>query len=114
MSRLIAPQRSHLPRSLWRDAEIEDFLGGFYQPTHRGCGSMAKRVATWSYEHGWSGDTRPEAEWLGSPGNPNSALRLRLWRRPVLWASNSFRKNGVPVTMSVAKLITCKPYRLCE
>jgi hypothetical protein len=38
-------------------AEIEDYLEGFSQPTYR-------RVATWSSQHGWSGDGRPDAEWL--------------------------------------------------
>jgi hypothetical protein len=45
-------------------AEIEDFLEGFNQPTYRGMRVNGKRVATWSSQHGWSGDRRPDAEWL--------------------------------------------------
>jgi hypothetical protein len=45
-------------------AEIEDFLEGFNQPTYRGMRINGQRVATWSSQHGWSGDTRPEAEWV--------------------------------------------------
>jgi hypothetical protein len=44
--------------------EIEDFLEGFNQPTYRGMRVNGQRVATWSSQHGWSGDGRPEAEWL--------------------------------------------------
>jgi hypothetical protein len=44
-------------------AEI-DFLEGFNQPTFRGMRIDGQRVATWSSQHGWSGDGRPEAEWL--------------------------------------------------
>jgi hypothetical protein len=46
------------------DAEIEDFLEGFNQPTYRGMRVNGQRVATWSSQHGWSGDSRPDAEWL--------------------------------------------------
>jgi hypothetical protein len=45
-------------------AEIEDFIEGFNQPTYRGMRINGVRVATWSSRDGWSGDTRPEAEWL--------------------------------------------------
>jgi hypothetical protein len=45
-------------------AEIEDFIEGFNQPTYRGMRVNGVRVATWSSQHGWSGDGRPEAEWL--------------------------------------------------
>jgi hypothetical protein len=45
-------------------AEIEDFLEGFNQPTYRGMRVNGVRVATWSSQHGWSGDSRPDAEWL--------------------------------------------------
>jgi hypothetical protein len=37
---------------------------GFNQPTYRGMRINGQRVATWSSQHGWSGDSRPEAEWL--------------------------------------------------
>jgi hypothetical protein len=47
-----------------RDAEIEDFLEGFNQPTYRGMRINGVRVATWSSRDGWSGDSRPDAEWL--------------------------------------------------
>jgi hypothetical protein len=47
-----------------RDAEIEDFIEGFNQPTYRGMRINGQRVATWSSQHGWSGDSRPDAEWL--------------------------------------------------
>jgi hypothetical protein len=45
------------------EAEIEDFLEGFNQPTYRGMRVNGVRVATWSSRDGRSGDTRPEAEW---------------------------------------------------
>jgi hypothetical protein len=46
-------------------AEIEDFIEGFNQPTYRGMRVNGVRVATWSPSRdGWSGDTRPDAEWL--------------------------------------------------
>jgi len=38
-------------------AEIEDFLEGFNQPTYRGMRINGQRVATWSSQHGWSGDS---------------------------------------------------------
>jgi hypothetical protein len=44
--------------------EIEDFIEGVNQPTFRGIRVNGGRVATWSSRHGWSGDTRPDAEWL--------------------------------------------------
>ena len=46
------------------NAEIEDFLEGFNQPTWRGTRINGVWVATWSSRDGWSGDSRPEAEWL--------------------------------------------------
>jgi hypothetical protein len=49
-----------------RDFAIEDFIEGFNQPTYRGMRINGQRVATWSSQHGWSGDSRPEADWLGS------------------------------------------------
>jgi hypothetical protein len=45
-------------------AEIEDFLEGFNQPTYRGMRVNGVRVPTCSSQHGWSGDSRPPAEWL--------------------------------------------------
>jgi hypothetical protein len=45
-------------------AKIEDFIEGFNQLTYRGMRVNGQRVTTWSSKHGWSGDTRPEAEWL--------------------------------------------------
>jgi hypothetical protein len=39
------------------EAEIEDFIEGFNQPTYRGMGINGQRVATWSSQHGWSGDS---------------------------------------------------------
>jgi len=42
-------------------AEIEDFIEGFNQPTYRGMRINGQRVATWSSQHGWSGDTWPDA-----------------------------------------------------
>jgi hypothetical protein len=33
------------------------------QPTYRGMRVNGQRVATWSSRDGWSGDTRPDAEW---------------------------------------------------
>jgi hypothetical protein len=43
------------------EAEIEDFLEGFNQPTYRGMRVSGVRVATWSSRDGWSGDGRPDA-----------------------------------------------------
>jgi len=45
-------------------AEIEDFIEGFNQPTYRGMRVNGQRIATWSSRDGWSGDRRPDAEWL--------------------------------------------------
>jgi hypothetical protein len=45
-------------------AEIEDFIEGFNQPTYRGMRVNGVRVATGSSQHGWSGDSRPDAEWI--------------------------------------------------
>jgi hypothetical protein len=42
-------------------AEIEDFIEGFNQTTFSGMRINGVRVATWSSQHGWSGDRRPEA-----------------------------------------------------
>jgi hypothetical protein len=42
----------------------QDFLEGFKQPTYRGMRVNGVRVATWSSRDGWSGDSRPDAEWL--------------------------------------------------
>src|SRR6478672_10629411 len=42
------------------NAEIEDFLEGFNQPTYRGMRVNGQRIATWSSQHGWSGDGWPE------------------------------------------------------
>ena len=46
------------------EAEIEDFLEGFKQPTYRGMRVNGVRVATWSSQRGWSRDSRPDAEWI--------------------------------------------------
>jgi hypothetical protein len=45
------------------EAEIEDLLEGFNQPTYRGM-RINGPGASWSSRDGWSGDTRPDAEWL--------------------------------------------------
>jgi hypothetical protein len=45
-------------------AEIEDFIEGFNHPTFRGMRVNGVRVPVWSSQHGWSGDSRPEADWL--------------------------------------------------
>jgi hypothetical protein len=37
------------------NAEIEDFLEGFNQPTYRGMRVNGVRVATWPSQRGWSG-----------------------------------------------------------
>jgi hypothetical protein len=34
------------------------------QPTYRGMRVNGVRVATWSSRDGWSGDSRPEADWV--------------------------------------------------
>jgi hypothetical protein len=47
------------------DVKIEDFIEGFNQPTYPGMRVNGVRVATWSHPStGWSGDSRPDAEWL--------------------------------------------------
>jgi hypothetical protein len=46
------------------NAEIEDFIEGFNQPTYRGMRINGVRVATLSSQHGWSGDSRPDVEWV--------------------------------------------------
>lgn len=46
------------------EVEIEDFLEGFNQSTYRGMRINSQRIATWSSQHGWSGDGRLEAKWL--------------------------------------------------
>jgi len=38
-----------------REAEIEDFIEGFNQPTYRGMRINGVRVHTWSSQRGWSG-----------------------------------------------------------
>ena len=43
--------------------ETENCIEGF-NPTYRGMRVNGVRVATWSSQHGWSGDNRPKAEWL--------------------------------------------------
>jgi hypothetical protein len=47
-----------------RDEEMLQEIEGFNQPTYRGMRINGQRIATWSSEHGWSGDSRPEAEWI--------------------------------------------------
>ena len=73
-------------------AEIEDFIEGFNQPTYRGIRVNGVRVATWSSQHGWSGDSRPQG-------------------RPTFWPCNSFREFGIPIAKSFEKLIVCEPCR---
>ena len=46
------------------EAEIEGFLEGFNQPTYRGMRVDGGWVATWSSDYGWSGDIRPEVDWV--------------------------------------------------
>jgi hypothetical protein len=55
--------RDHL-RCTLRPPAAEDFLEGFNQPTYRGMRINGQRVAMWSSKKRWSGDSRPEAEWL--------------------------------------------------
>jgi len=38
--------------------EIEDFIEGFNQPTYRGMRVNGVRIATWSSQHGWPGDSQ--------------------------------------------------------
>ena len=45
-------------------AETEEFLEGYSQPTYQGMRVNGVRVATWSSQHAWSGDGRPDAEWI--------------------------------------------------
>jgi hypothetical protein len=46
------------------EAEVEHSLESFNQPTHRAMRVNGVRVATWSSQRGWSGEGRPDAEWL--------------------------------------------------
>jgi hypothetical protein len=46
------------------EAEIEDFLEGFNQPTYRGMRINGVRSLPGQSRHGWSGDSRPDAEWV--------------------------------------------------
>jgi hypothetical protein len=46
------------------EAEIGDCLEGFNQPTYRDMRVNRVRVQTWSFRDGWSGDSRPDAEWI--------------------------------------------------
>jgi hypothetical protein len=47
-----------------RDEEMLQEIEDFNQPTYRGMRVNGVRVATWSSQHGWSGDSRPGADWL--------------------------------------------------
>jgi hypothetical protein len=38
-----------------KEAEIEDFIEGFKQPTYRGTRVNGERVPVWSSRNGWSG-----------------------------------------------------------
>jgi hypothetical protein len=51
-----------------KDAEIEDFLEGFNQPTYRGMSINSQRVPVWSSRHGWSGmyEADPVCETAGA------------------------------------------------
>ena len=57
-------QAAKAMRDAEMEAEIEDFIEGFNQPTFCGMRIMGVRVAYRSSQHGWSGDRRPDAEWL--------------------------------------------------
>ena len=48
-------------------AEIEDFMEGFNQPTYRGMRVNGQRVATWSSQHGWSGMAGPRRSGCTEP-----------------------------------------------
>jgi hypothetical protein len=45
-------------------AETEGFLEGFKQPTYCGMRVNGARVATWSSRDEWSGESRPDADWI--------------------------------------------------
>lgn len=49
-------QAAQAMRDAEMEAEIEDFLEGFNQPTYRGMKINGHRVQTWTSEGGWSGD----------------------------------------------------------
>ena len=57
-------QAAQAMTELEMEAEIEDFLEGFNQPTYRGMRVSGVRVATWSSQHVWCGNSRPKAEWI--------------------------------------------------
>ena len=73
-------------------AEIEDFIEGFNQPTYRGMRINGVRVATWSSRDGWSGDSRPEADWV--------EFWEALSPKRGLEGDKPFRKLSFPVAMS--------------
>jgi hypothetical protein len=50
-----AKQAAKAMRDEEMQAEIEDFIEGFNQPTYRGMRVNGVRVATWSSQHCWSG-----------------------------------------------------------
>jgi hypothetical protein len=50
--------------SLWIVEHPEDALKASISSTGCGMRINGQRVATWSSQNGWSGDTRPEAERL--------------------------------------------------
>ena len=47
--------RRAVPAASSREAEIEDFIEGFNQPTTAACGLWGGRVPVWSRQHGWNG-----------------------------------------------------------
>jgi hypothetical protein len=55
-------------------AEIEGFIERFNQPTYRGMRVNGVLVATWSSSDGWSGDSRPDAEWLHDGVEPRQII----------------------------------------
>ena len=58
---------AHFQRAMMMDIDqAAQALGleGSNQPTYRGMRINGVRVATWSSQHRWSGDGRPDAEWL--------------------------------------------------
>ena len=76
-------------------AEIEDFLEGFNQPTYRGMRINDQRVATWSSRDGWSGDSRPDAEWTGHKRTAFENTRLSQYSALRIFIPSSFIESAL-------------------
>jgi hypothetical protein len=64
MARKRVDGKTSASRQAMREEQTLAEIEGFNQPTFRGIRINGQRAATWSSQHGWSADSRPEAEWL--------------------------------------------------